>query len=311
MSGRTERVTFGGPHGERAAVLDAPPGPPAGYALFAHGAGAGFDPLVAALAERGVAVLRLELAEADGSDEVRAAADFLRRERRAPVLLVGHGVGGSAVLAAADSVPEAHALAALNPPGDERLRAAVSDLGRPRLILQGLRPEDAEHAAGALVAWAAPYLAGAPATAEPLPPGVVEVRESGRGRYAQVVSAGRHRLRADEPVEAGGGDTGPSPYEWLVAALGACTSMTVRMYAERKQWPLEHVSVRLRHRKRHAQDCQDCEARDARLDHVDREVSLTGPLDPAQRQRLLEIANRCPVHRTLEAGLTVTTTLGG
>ena len=308
MSGRSEPVTFAGPNGERAAVLDAPAGSPVGYALFAHGAGAWFDPLVHALAEGGAAVLRLELAGGDGVDEVRAAADFLRRERRAPSLLVGHGVGGTAVLAAVAAVPEARAVAALNPSVDERVRAAVSDLDRPRLILQGLRPEDAEHAAAALAAWAAPYLAVAPPAAEPLPPGVVEVRESAGRRYAQAVSAGRHRLRADEPVEAGGDDTGPSPYEWLVAALGACTSMTVRLYAERKQWPLEHVSVRLRHRKRHAQDCQDCEGKDARLDHVDREVSLTGPLDPAQRQRLMEIANRCPVHRTLEAGLTVTTT---
>jgi uncharacterized OsmC-like protein len=148
-------------------------------------------------------------------------------------------------------------------------------------------------------------------TGEPLPAGYVEVRESGAGRYAQTVTIGAHTLRADEPLEAGGDDSGPSPYEWLVAALGACTTMTVRMYAERKQWPLEHVSVRLRHRKRHAQDCRDCEAKDARLDHVEREVTLTGPLDATQRQRLLEIANRCPVHRTLEAGLTVATTLAG
>ena len=139
----------------------------------------------------------------------------------------------------------------------------------------------------------------------------VEVVESGEGRYVQQVRAGAHALRADEPVAVGGQDTGPSPYEWLAGALGACTSITLRMYADRKQWPLERVRVTVRHRRVHALDGQECENRPARLDLLEREVELTGALDETQRQRLLEIANRCPVHRTLEAGVSVRTRLAG
>ena len=115
---------------------------------------------------------------------------------------------------------------------------------------------------------------------------------------AQEIETGRHRLVADEPVEAGGTDTGPAPYELLLAALGACTSMTLSMYARRKQWPLERVTVRLRHGRIHAQDCAECETKEGMLDRIEREISLTGPLAAEQRERLLANANRCPVHRT-------------
>lgn len=117
---------------------------------------------------------------------------------------------------------------------------------------------------------------------------------------AQQIQAGRHVLRADEPVPAGGSDSGPDPYALLLAALGACTSMTLRMYADRKGWPLERVIVRLSQAKIHAQDCADCEETDeARIDRITREIELSGPLSPEQRKRLVEIAERCPVHRTL------------
>ena len=138
---------------------------------------------------------------------------------------------------------------------------------------------------------------------------VVEVVETGDGRYANRVLSGAHTLFADEPVAAGGSDRGPSPYEWLAGALGACTSITLRMYADRKQWPLERVRVLVRHRRVHAEDCRDCDTKAPRLDLLERELELTGPLDDAQRQRLLEIADRCPVHRTLAAGVTVRTRL--
>jgi len=127
--------------------------------------------------------------------------------------------------------------------------------------------------------------------------------------FAQEIEAGRHRLAADEPAEAGGRDTGPSPYDLLLAALGSCTSMTVAMYARRKQWPLEGVTVRLQHGRIHAQDCADCETKEGMLDRIDREISLTGPLTPEQRERLLEIANRCPVHRTLVSEIDIRTRL--
>ena len=127
--------------------------------------------------------------------------------------------------------------------------------------------------------------------------------------FAQEIEADRHRLVADEPVEAGGTDAGPSPYELLLAALGACTSMTVSMYARRKQWPLEAVTVRLRHARIHAQDCAECETKEGMLDRIEREIDLTGPLDAEQRGRLLEIANRCPVHRTLVSEIDIRTRL--
>ncbi|MGH7384218.1 MAG: OsmC family protein [Candidatus Rokuibacteriota bacterium] len=127
--------------------------------------------------------------------------------------------------------------------------------------------------------------------------------------FAQQVEAGRHRLAADEPAGAGGRDTGPSPYDLLLAALGSCTSMTVAMYARRKQWPLEGVTVRLQHARIHAEDCAECETKEGMLDRIEREISLTGPLTPEQRERLLEIANRCPVHRTLVSEIDIRTRL--
>lgn len=140
-------------------------------------------------------------------------------------------------------------------------------------------------------------------------PGEVVVAEVGFGRFAQVVYDGKHRLTADEPMEAGGLDTGPSPYRLLLAALGACTSITLRMYAERKKWPLRHVAVRLRHGKSHAKDCADCEEKPEKIDRIEREIELTGELTEEQRRRLLEIANKCPVHQTLERANEVVTAL--
>jgi putative redox protein len=139
-------------------------------------------------------------------------------------------------------------------------------------------------------------------------PGEVIVR-AGRYGFAQEITAGRHTLRADEPVGVGGTDTGPNPYDLLLAALGSCTSMTVRLYADRKKWPLHEVTVRLSHEKIYARDCLECETKEGRLDQVTREIELTGPLDAEQRARLLQIADRCPVHQTLQAELHIKTRL--
>ena len=127
--------------------------------------------------------------------------------------------------------------------------------------------------------------------------------------FAQTVQAGRHGLTADEPVASGGTDTGPDPYQLLLAALGSCTSMTIAMYARRKQWPLESVRVELRHSRAHAADCATCETREGMLDRIERDVVLQGPLDGDQRARLLEIANKCPVHRTLVSEIDIRTRL--
>ena len=145
----------------------------------------------------------------------------------------------------------------------------------------------------------------APTAAEPWE---VVVHGSAKG-VAQEVAAGGHRLTADEPTTVGGTDTGPGPYDLLLAALGSCTSMTLGLYARRKQWPLEAVTVRLRHAKIHAADCEDCETKVGMLDRIERDVELVGPLDAEQRARLLEIANKCPVHRTLTSEISVRTRL--
>ena len=169
-----------------------------------------------------------------------------------------------------------------------------------------LRPEDAAYVAEVLAAWASRYV---DRPAETLPVNGVRVTETRDGRFTQHILAGKHVLRADEPAAAGGDDRGPGPYDLLLAGLGACTSMTVRMYADQKRWPLERVRVDLRHEKVHATDCAECETRDGKIDRIERVLMLEGDLDEAQRQRLLEIAGKCPVHRTLHSEVWVPTSL--
>jgi uncharacterized OsmC-like protein/pimeloyl-ACP methyl ester carboxylesterase len=170
------------------------------------------------------------------------------------------------------------------------------------------RTEDAAYAAGMIAAWAGPYLPPPPDEADAPPEDGVSVSVGAEG-YTSTVRAGRHRLIADEPASLGGADRGPTPYDYLLAGLGACTAITMRMYADRKGWPLEGVTVRLRHSRVHADDCAECETQEGKLDQIERELELAGPLDDAQRARLLEIADRCPVHRTLEGEIRVRTAL--
>ncbi len=142
-------------------------------------------------------------------------------------------------------------------------------------------------------------------------PRAVVVTETHQGRFQQAIAVGPHRLTADEPVDAGGLDTGPNPYDLLLAALGACTAMTVRLYAEHKKLPLEQVSVTLRHQKIHAADCESCETKEGKIDRIDRTIAFAGNLDAAQRRRLLEIADKCPVHRTLTSEIDIRTAEAG
>jgi putative redox protein len=386
----TETIRFPGAQGAQlAARLDTPVGAPRAYALFAHCFTCSKESKAAAyisqaLAGHGIATLRFDFSSLEFAANVQdliAAAAWLREHRGAPQVLVGHSLGGAAVLAAASRIPESRAVATIGAPFDPAHVAhlvtvtkeaaedvEVSIAGRPfrvrksffedlaarnsaqtiaalrkpllvlhspcdtvvdidnasKIFLAAKHPKsfvsvdradhlltqqaDARYAATVLAAWASRYLE-AEAIAEEAVPGV-RVAEAGEGRFAQLVCAGRHRLRADEPVAVGGDDSGPGPYELLLAALGACTSMTVRMYAEQKKWPLERVSVELRHGKVHATDCAECETREGKIDRIERVLTLEGNLDEAQRARLLEIANKCPVHRTLHSEVWIPTSLG-
>jgi uncharacterized OsmC-like protein len=142
------------------------------------------------------------------------------------------------------------------------------------------------------------------------PAGTVIVRETRRGLFQQEISAGRHHLTADEPVNVGGLDSGPGPYELLLAALGACTAMTLRLYADRKKLALARTEVRLRHSRIYAVDCAECETKEGMLDRIERIITLEGDLDAEARKRLLEVADMCPVHRTLKSEIDIRTTEG-
>jgi len=169
---------------------------------------------------------------------------------------------------------------------------------------------DSRYAGAVIAAWAKRYIAPAPAkiAAQPAADTRITAR-TGPGGYLTEILANRHSLLADEPVQVGGTDEGPTPFDLLVAALGACTSMTLRMYADRKGWPLEAATVRLKHEKIHASECEACEIKEGMLDRIEREIEIEGPIDSDQKQRLLQIADRCPVHRTLTSEVEIRTRL--
>jgi uncharacterized OsmC-like protein/alpha/beta superfamily hydrolase len=406
MVQQTQSVSFPGASGATlAARLEAPAERPRAYALFAHCFTCSKESkaatyISAALAERGIAVLRFDFTGLGGSEgdfantnfssnigDLVAAADFLRKTYRAPAVLIGHSLGGTAMLAAAEKIPETLAVATLGSPygpdhvlrllkaslgaiqaegealvdiagrefrikkqflddiqgrkpGDTlaRLGRALMVMHSPRDTVVGIenatmiftaakhpksfvsldpadhllsRREDAFYAGQLLAAWAERYLDVKSDEIPAPPPGKVLVRETREGKFTNQVFAGRHVIRADEPVAAGGLDSGLSPYDLLCAALGACTTMTLRSYADLKGIPLERVSVELKHEKIHATDCADCETKEGKIDRIERLIALEGALDPAQRQKLLEIANKCPVHRTLHSELVIPTRLSG
>ena len=401
----SEKLTFSGADGaELAARLDLPAGPPRAYALFAHCFTCTKDIFAAAriaagLAAQGIAVLRFdftglghsqgEFANTNFSSNVAdllRAADYLRETRAAPKILIGHSLGGAAVLAAAPDIPEAVAVATVGAPAEpahvqhlfQAARPEIEAKGEAEVLLAGRpfrirkqflediekqklaasigamrkalmvfhaprdatvgienageifqaakhpksfvslddadhllsRKQDAVYVANVLAAWAGRYLDQPDETEAPqAAPGTVVVQETGEGRFTQRIAAGKHALGADEPADYGGDDTGPTPYDLLLAGLGACTTMTVRMYAARKRLPLDRVTVTLSHKKIHAEDCAGCETREGRIDRIARSLTLEGPLDEAQQARLLEIADKCPVHRTLKSEVLIETEL--
>ena len=372
------------------------------YALFAHCFTCGKDVAAAsriarALTAEGIAVLRFDFTGLGGSDgdfantnfssnlqDLIAASDFLRREFEAPALLIGHSLGGAAVLAMATAVPEARAVVTIAAPyraehvlhnfaaslddirergeaevtlagrkfhirkqflddldkheadGIENLRKALLVMHSPldttvdiaeaeKIYVAAKHPKsfvslddadhlltrkaDAEYVASTIAGWASRYLPDAPEREGlPVSRGHVRVEEKNH-RFTQHVNSDSHYWLADEPKSVGGDNTGPDPYEHLLAALGACTSMTLRMYAGRKSLSLDNVKVELKHSRDYHRDCESCDEEPRKIEVIDREVTVEGDLSEAERQRLLEIADRCPVHRTLHSELLVNTRL--
>ncbi len=400
------KITFTGHAGDTlAARLDMPDGPHLATAIFAHCFTCSKDIPAARrisqrLASMGVAVLRFDftgLGHSGGEfanthftsnvGDLRAAADYLRGRDMPPAMLIGHSLGGAAVLKAAPEIDGIKAVVTLGAPFDpghvihnfgtsldeikdkgvadvtlagrvfqikqefvddvsaSNLTAAIDSYKGALLVMHAplddtvgidsasqiflaakhpksfvtldkadhliSRAQDAEYAADVIAAWSARYLdLQQPAPPPGAPEGVVRVAEAEPDGFLQDVNAGpHHHLNADEPETYGGTNRGMTPYQFLSAGLGACTSMTIRMYARRKKWPLHSVCVDITHDKVHAQDCETCESQNNKIDEFRREIHLTGDLDADQRQRLLEIADKCPVHRTLEQSSRVVTKL--
>ena len=406
---KTKRVTFLNARGERlAARLELPEDEqPLAYALFAHCFTCSKDLTAAvhisrAMSSKRIAVLRFDftgLGESEGefaattfSSEVSdlvAAARFLEQEYKAPQLLIGHSLGGTAVLAAAGEIPSTKAVVTIAAPFDpghlrvllgetaaqieQRGAATVSIGGRDFTIRKSLLDDlksqqpaevlrrlgvallvmhsprdqivdidnatriyqaaphpksfisldpadhllsdgrDSRYAGEMIAAWADRYLAlpDVPVISRQAADAIdnrVTARTGTEGFRTELFANGFHMI-ADEPLANGGTNEGPSPYDYLLVALGACTGMTLQMYARRKGWPLEEAVVRLSHNKIHADDCRDCDEKERWIDTMERELELRGELDETQRQRLLEIAGQCPVHRTLTGEVRIETTL--
>ncbi|WP_163264804.1 bifunctional alpha/beta hydrolase/OsmC family protein [Chelativorans alearense] len=405
MTSLTQRLEFAGHSGATlAARLDLPGGPVRAYALFAHCFTCSKDlaaarRIAAELAREGIAVLRFDFTGLGSSEgefastnfssnvaDLVSAADYLREHYLAPSVLIGHSLGGAAVLAVAKDIAEVRAVVTIGAPADaahvlknfgasleaidrdgdakvdlagrtfrigkkfvedvraQRISKAVAAMRKPLLILHAprdetvgidnateifmaakhpksfvsldtadhllTRPQDAAFAASVIAGWLSRYIVG-DVPQDRVTMEHVRITETGEGAFQNTVLAGRHRLFADEPESAGGLDSGPSPYDFLSIALGACTSMTLRMYADRKGLSLGRVSVDVSHAKMHARDCAECtdEEREGggRIDRFERVISVEGEVSEELRDKLAEIAGKCPVHRTLEAKAKVAT----
>ena len=406
----SKKISFQNQHQDSiAARLDLPrEGKPLAFALFAHCFTCSKNlkavgHISRALTDRGFAVLRFDftgLGESEGDfadtnfssniSDLLAAAAYLKEHYEAPRLLIGHSLGGAAVLQAAQHLDEVVAVSTIGAPYDpshvshlfkssaeeikatgeavvelagrqftikkqflddldsHQVDATIKALDRALLIfhspidqtvdvdnaakifLAARHPKsfvsldradhlltdesDSRYVGEVLAAWAKKYVKIAPSRVEERAASMHEagyvVAKLGETGFRTDIYASGHTFIADEPLSVGGTDLGPSPYDLLNASLGACTVMTMRMYAERKGWPLQTVTARLRHAKIHAKDCDSCETEgNAKIDQITREISMTGPLDEAQKNRLMEIADRCPVHRTLHGEIHVATSM--
>ena len=311
-----ESVSFARPGGGTlAGTLHLPAqDPPLGYAIIADRLAT--DTLATLLALAGVAAVRIDFAELEDTvpaavEAVLACARFLAATRAPAELLIGHATGASAVALALPSLPEVLGVATVDAAADgdgSPFRGADAPGDVSFLSLRNVSNSDVSQAT--VVAWAAALLAQpVAAVAEDVKPGGAVVAYTGP-TYRTVIAAGRHSFVVDEPAALGGTDTGPTPYDLVGGALGSCTAITLRMYADRKQWPLEGVTVAVTHSRTHAVDDARCDSDDsARLDVLHRSIELHGDLDDEQRAKLLEIADKCPVHRTLDQGVRIDTVL--
>ena len=400
-----QKIEFNGSQDKKlAARLDKPEGEIKACALFAHCFTCSKDIFAAsriakALTDKGIAVLRFDftgLGQSEGEfantnftsnvQDLVKAADYMRAHIHAPSILIGHSLGGAAVLAAAKHIQEVKAVVTIGAPADaahvahnfgdkeaeimEKGEAEVSLAGRPfrirkqfledikaqnlnddianlkraLLVIHGpldqtvsidnaaqifktakhpksfitlddadhllSKKDDAEYAAYVIAAWARRYvqIESTQKDVEPAPADTVIVSSTGNGKFQQSIRVGHHHLLADEPESYGGNDTGPTPYDFLKIALGSCKSMTLAMYAERKKLPLEGVDVHIRHDKIHAADCAPCEIKEGQLDQFTCEIVIKGDkLTDENRKRLIEIADKCPVHKTLSSEVIIKT----
>lgn len=408
MTAHTIKAEFEGHSGAKlAARLDFPAGAIRAWALFAHCFTCSKDTLAAKrisgeLARAGIAVMRFDftgLGSSDGEfastnfssnlEDLRAAAEWLGEHYDAPEILVGHSLGGAAVLAIAGALASVKAVATIGAPSEAshvihnfsahvdeinatgaakvqlggrpftiqrqfvedlnatRLADKISSMKKALLVLHAPRDAvvgidnasaiftaakhpksfvsldgadhlltseaDANYVAGIIASWASRYLPADAPHSQNEPVEDVVVGETGQGRFQVAVQAGLHRFLADEPADVGGSDTGPSPYDLVSAALGACTAMTLRMYARFKKIDLGLVTVTVRHNKIHARDCLECtgEERDGggKIDRFERVISIDGGASEALTDKIVEIAGKCPVHRTLEHSAKVITTV--